>query len=131
MAEGGRVLAGATAARPIHGDPWLANVLVDGDDWHLLDWDGLRRGDPASDYAMLLREPWIHGAVPERFLPPDPALRERVRFLLRAASFDAIVDPLADLTQMPPGLPGAAGIERGKRRFAAAALARYRRLFGG
>ncbi len=114
---------------PIHSDPWIANLLVDGRDWRLLDWDGLRLGDPAGDWAMLLFDAWVHGADLEEFLPPDPDLRDRVRLHLRAAGFDSIVDPLSDLTEMPPDVPDAGAICAAKRHASQSALLRYRRLY--
>lgn len=127
---GTKLLPDVPATAPIHGDPWLANFLVDGDDWHLLDWDEIRRGDPASDYAMLLLRPWALGEEPEAHVPPDADLRARVAFLLRAASFDAIVDPLSDLTEMPADVPGAADIHLQKRAASVEAFLRYRRVYG-
>jgi phosphotransferase family enzyme len=127
--EGRRRIPDEPVRSPIHSDPWILNLLVHGQDWRLLDWDGLRLGDPAGDWAMLLFDAWVDGAEPEDFLPPDPDLRERVRLHLRAASFDAIVDPLSDLTEMPPNVPHADTIRAAKCELSKAALLRYRRLY--
>lgn len=127
--EGRRWLPDDPARSPIHGDLWLANLLADGSEWWVLDWPGLRLGDPAADWAMLLFESWVCGAEPNDFLPPEPALRDRAHLHLRAASFDAIVDPVADLTEMPGGVPGAEPIRAAKRNESRAALRRYRRLY--
>ncbi|MEN8148699.1 MAG: hypothetical protein ABFS86_02680, partial [Planctomycetota bacterium] len=75
-----------------------------GNDWHLLDWDDVRIGDPAGEYASLLRFPTGRGLDPLPLLPADPEFRERFDLLLRAYCFDEIVDPLSDLTEMPEGL---------------------------
>lgn len=37
-----------------HGDPDCTQVLVDGEDWSLLDFDGCQAGDPYRDIAMFL-----------------------------------------------------------------------------
>lgn len=129
LAEEGRRRLPPAPRVPIHGDSWLANFLLEGSDWWLLDWDDLRPGDPAADLAMLLFEPWIHGIDPLPRVPED--LRDRVDFILKAATFDAIVDPLSDVSDMPPGVPNAEGIVEAKWRVSTAALARYRRLYGG
>ncbi len=37
----------------IHGDLWWANIIVTKEDVYLVDWESLRRGDPAEDIAKL------------------------------------------------------------------------------
>ena len=40
---------------PCHWDLWSDNVMLDKDgEWCLLDWDGVRVGDEAGDYEMLV-----------------------------------------------------------------------------
>jgi hypothetical protein len=114
----------------VHGDLWHRNILVGDGGWHLVDWDGLGIGDPADDYAMFL----FYAEVERRrwgdLLPGDPDLRARVELLYRAYAFDAIVDPLADCTEMPDGVPDREAVRDGKRRRSEAALADYRAGYG-
>lgn len=51
---------------PIHGDFRLDQVVLDHDTPHLLDWEELRRGDPARDIGAYTGE-WLHRAI--RALP--------------------------------------------------------------
>lgn len=89
------------ADRPVHGDTWSNNILVEeGGRWHLLDWDNLCFGDPMLDFAILLW-PMVHagdGRLPTDYagLALDTAARERLEFYLRACLLDTVVDVLAD-----------------------------------
>jgi aminoglycoside phosphotransferase (APT) family kinase protein len=69
-------------------------------EWHLLDWDEVRIGDPAADVATLLgptaQDPRplkmrdrVDGGLP-------PAERERLPQLGRATLLDWVIDPLSD-----------------------------------
>jgi hypothetical protein len=130
LEETGRELLPDEPCRtPIHGDLWLQNILISGDRWHLVDWDGLAAGDPAADYSWFLYAPWARGREVLDLLPDEPGIRRRVEFRLRAASFDMIVDPLADCTEVPDGLDDPDAMRAGKREVHAVALERYRRLY--
>ncbi len=62
--------------RLVHGDPQAANVIVDGHgDWHLIDWEFARIGDPREDLGYYNA---YCGAVPPNLLAEDPE-----RFLAR------------------------------------------------
>jgi aminoglycoside phosphotransferase (APT) family kinase protein len=128
-AEARRRIPDDEVRSPLHGDLWSANVLVHEDGWHLLDWDEMRLGDPAGDWATLLFDVGAHGVRPDDLLPADPEMRRRVATWLRAGAFDAIVDPLADLTTMTPGIPHADRIRAEKHAASDAALLRYRALY--
>jgi thiamine kinase-like enzyme len=93
------------ADRPIHADLWANNVLLDGDgQWYLLDWDGLRLGDPVMDWAMLFGPSRDHVHVPDEeevsaHVSLNDVERQRLRLYLRASLLDWVIDPLADWVQ--------------------------------
>lgn len=62
--------------RLVHGDPQAANVIVTPDgDWHLIDWEFARVGDPREDLGYYNA---YSGAV-----PPNLAANDLERFLAR------------------------------------------------
>jgi hypothetical protein len=87
--------------KPVHGDLWPNNILwVSRDEWHIIDWDDMRIGDPAADFATLLG-PSIQDLTPLKNTPRissilSPAERERLPLLGRATLLDWIIDPVAD-----------------------------------
>ncbi|HEX9871356.1 MAG TPA: phosphotransferase, partial [Candidatus Tectomicrobia bacterium] len=91
--------------RPVHGDLWLNNTLVDSAGrWYLLDWDGLSLGDPVADWAMLFGpsrerpQPATEGVVLSHTIL-SPAERQRLSVYARASLLDWVIDPLADWVQ--------------------------------
>lgn len=92
---------GETLTKPVHGDLWLNNVLwVSTNEWHLVDWDDMRIGDPAADLAALLgptaedpRPLKMHELADGALAPTE---RERLPFLGRATLLDWVIDPLSD-----------------------------------
>lgn len=114
------------ATRAIHGDLWLQNVLATGTEWTLLDWDSVRIGDPAGEYASLLHGPTGRELDASVLLRPDGDLRDRFDLLLRAYCFDEIVDPVSDLTMTPAGLADHDRTWRARTRRSEVALTRYR-----
>ncbi len=79
----------------VHGDLWYANVLLEPDALHIVDWDDIHHGDPARDLGLLLMghdevEPWL-GAHAD-----DTAFRERFALTRRATILLNVVDPLSD-----------------------------------
>ena len=99
MARDHWAFAGVTHA-PCHWDLWPDNVMVaEGGEWWLLDWDGLRVGDEAEDYATviwpILKGNWQRWReiLPQ---PVDAAFAARMEFHVRAITLDYAIDPLAD-----------------------------------
>lgn len=92
---------GEPLSKPVHGDLWLNNILwLSASEWHLLDWDDMRIGDPAADIATLLG-PTAHDPRPLKMLERvDGVLtsveRERLAYLGRATLLDWVIDPLSD-----------------------------------
>lgn len=135
----GRVTNGAAfqepGEAPIHADLWANNFLVTAqDEWFLLDWDGLRRGDPALDWATLLgpSPADLTPLRPERHpeeLGLDAAMRERLRLYARATLLDWIIDPLADWIVAGVAPDHLERVRAEKERLHHAALARYRALY--
>ncbi|RPJ45112.1 MAG: aminoglycoside phosphotransferase family protein, partial [Chloroflexi bacterium] len=83
------------AGSPTHGDLWPSNILVvEGDEFSIIDWDDLSLGDPALDYSIVLGPLWRQGRITqaeiERRLPNDPDLRERFNLCLRALILDEV-----------------------------------------
>jgi Ser/Thr protein kinase RdoA (MazF antagonist) len=83
---------------PIHCDMWQENVLVNGEDWYVLDWDDLRPGDPAQDWASLCLMNSIDGDFAEasEWATLDDALSPRVEAYYRNLRFFYCVDAIAD-----------------------------------
>lgn len=122
------------ALAPVHGDLWTNNILVGSDGWHLLDWDGLARGDPAMDYGMLLG-PALEGATRrplEDFplVPRDAAFRARIELYRRAYLLDWTVDVLADWVDAPRVPEHQEAMRARKQQEHIEYLRRYRERFG-
>jgi len=83
---------------PVHGDLHFGNVLVEPDGrWWLIDWDGLHRGDPAADLAILLTPLVERNGSVDRFLGPrDDSFMERFALCARAVILDGAIDSLTD-----------------------------------
>ncbi len=107
--------------RLVHGDPQAANVIVTPEgDWHLIDWEFARIGDPREDLGYYNA---YSGAV-----PPNLAANDLDRFLTRyraTSGFDeAAVNPktfawftiLSTLTAVEGLHTGVAGFARGDKR---------------
>lgn len=89
------------ADSPVHGDLWPSNILVTASGgWSVIDWDDLRLGDPALEYAIflhgMLRSGALSQASAEALLPQDADFLERFRLCQRAQLLDFVIDPLAD-----------------------------------
>ena len=90
---------------PVHGDLWLNNVMVDhAGHWYVLDWDGLRLGDPVIDWTMLFgpSRAQPQAATEEVVLSHDAlngAERQRLTLYAQASQLDWVLDPLADWVQ--------------------------------
>jgi aminoglycoside phosphotransferase (APT) family kinase protein len=127
--EGSRAFRGVRAV-PIHDDLWKDNILAEPSGaWTVIDWDGIRLGDPVLDYAVLLWPLLREGAEASRWLPRDPGLDERLRLCLRAALLEEVIDPLADwveATRMPEHLDV---VRPEKLRVHGAALEDYRHRY--
>jgi aminoglycoside phosphotransferase (APT) family kinase protein len=115
----------------IHNDLWFGNVVIDGDDWWIVDWDRVALGDPAHDLSMLLFTALDDGADPSRWLAGrDDAFVERFELGRRAMLLDFVVDSLADWAEAD-AVPSVADATRANReQFHRWALARYRALYG-
>jgi aminoglycoside phosphotransferase (APT) family kinase protein len=123
------------AATPAHADLWLNNLLVDGERLWVLDWDDLSIGDPALDWATVL------GPTRADLTPADvdaiPAdartdgVAARLPLYARASLFDWLLDPLADWIAADEAPGHAATVRAEKERLHHAALALYRRMYGG
>ncbi|RTL35645.1 MAG: DUF1679 domain-containing protein [Candidatus Melainabacteria bacterium] len=95
-----------TTGHLAHGDLWLNNILVDGDEnFWILDWDDLSISDPALDIVMLLG-PSIEEIRPFEITkqdvpeyPLDESMEERLKIYAPARLLDWIIDPLADYVE--------------------------------
>jgi Phosphotransferase enzyme family len=122
------------ADAPIHADLWLGNLLegAHGRVW-VLDWDDLRLGDPALDWATLLGPTRAdvslsgHAALPAQALAPGVA--ERLPLYARATLLDWVLDPLADWIEADTAPEHAAEVRAEKERIHHAALAVYRATY--
>ncbi|MGH7541975.1 MAG: phosphotransferase [Gemmatimonadota bacterium] len=134
-----RVLASAAFAEPadspVHGDMWLDNLLVSGDRWYVLDWDGLGLGDRVVDWAMLFGPTQDRVRVDERQARSAAALgaaeRERLGAYARASLLDWIIDPLADWVQAGSEPLHGEAVRARNGRVHREALAFYRERYGG
>lgn len=120
-----------TAGSPVHGDPWLDNLIVRRDgSVHLVDWDELAPGDPVEDWAILLgpgrRDLGI--AIERRHLLPRPltgAEEARLGLWSRATALDWVIDPLADWVEADPETDHGRAVRRANERLHEEAFARY------
>ncbi len=121
------------ADAPCHGDLWANNVLLHEGRWTLLDWDGLRLGDPVQDWAMLLGPSRTDlrpiSARPWRRYAGEAASEERVLFYARATLLDWIIDPLADWVEAAHEGRHGILIRASNARVHESALGLYRELF--
>ena len=119
---------------PIHGDLWLNNLLwVSANVWYLVDWDGVRIGDPAADLATLLG-PTAEDPRPLKMLEcADGVLtsveRERLSCLGRATLLDWVIDPLSDWIEADAAPEHKHAVRAGKQRIHTRALACYADLY--
>jgi fructosamine-3-kinase len=124
------------ADRPIHADLWANNVLVDRDGhWYLLDWDGLRLGDPVMDWAMLFGPSREHArALDEEevsaSVPLGESERQRLRLYARASLLDWVIDPLADWVQAGSEPQHGEQVRLANRRVHEEAFEEYARRYG-
>jgi Ser/Thr protein kinase RdoA (MazF antagonist) len=125
---------GAPLTKPVHGDLWLNNILwVSSDDWHLVDWDDLRIGDPAADLATLLG-PTADDTRPLKMLDQADSVltsveRERLPYLGRATLLDWVIDPLSDWIDAGTAPAHQQAVRAAKERIHKRALACYRELY--
>jgi Ser/Thr protein kinase RdoA (MazF antagonist) len=137
----GRMVRGAAAFaepadRPIHGDLWIDNVLVDERGRaRIIDWDGLRLGDAMIDWAMLLgptraavRPATRHTARLEQYWHASE--RARLELYERAALLDWILDPLADWVGADTAPAGATAVRPEKQRVHELAYDEHRSRYG-
>lgn len=119
---------------PIHGDLWLNNILwVSANVWYLVDWDGVRIGDPAADLATLLG-PTAQDPRPLKMLECADAVlttaeRERLDYLGRATLLDWVIDPLSDWIEAGAAPAHEHAVRAGKERIHKRALACYTDLY--
>jgi thiamine kinase-like enzyme len=129
-----------------HNDLHLDNVLVEtaptSDDafatagptatrrFWIIDWDDIRRGDPAADLAILLSGPLLRGDPIEPLLGPrDPAFLQRFALCARAVLLDDIIDSLADWAHADDAPAAADTIRATKRATHDRALFLYRHRY--
>jgi Phosphotransferase enzyme family len=86
------------ARAPIHADIWEHNILIDrSGTWFLIDWDGLRIGDPALDWAMAAgMAQTFTGTGSSLGIPSIAAIQNRIDLYHRAMHLDRVIDVLAD-----------------------------------
>jgi fructosamine-3-kinase len=126
----------APADRPVHGDLWLNNVLIDRTGrWYLLDWDGLALSDPVIDWTMLFgptrEDPCA--ASPDLVLSHVPMSgdeQSRLDVYLQASQLDWVLDPLADWVQSAREPEHGAVVRRANEKVYWKALATYQSRFG-
>ncbi len=120
--------------KPVHGDLWLNNILwVRSTDWHLVDWDDMRIGDPAADLAMLLG-PTAEDPRPLKLLERvdgvlTSAERERLPHFGRATLLDWVIDPLSDWIDAGTAPEHERAVRAEKERIHKRALACYEELY--
>ncbi|MGH7443382.1 MAG: aminoglycoside phosphotransferase family protein, partial [Longimicrobiales bacterium] len=118
----------------VHGDLWLNNILwVSSSDWHLVDWDDVRIGDPAADLASFLG-PSAHDLRPlklrDRVVDALSASeRERLQLLGRATLLDWVIDPVADWIDAVTAPAQQREVRAEKARIHLLALGLYRQLY--
>lgn len=115
-----------------HGDLWLNNVLVDGEEnFWILDWDDLAVSDPALDIVMLLG-PSVEDIKPFEITrrnvpqyPIDENMEERLRIYVPARLLDWVIDPLADYVEAESAPAVADEVRRKNQHFHASARAAF------
>jgi fructosamine-3-kinase len=125
----------APADRPVHGDLWLNNVLIDRTGrWYLLDWDGLALSDPVIDWTMLFgptrEDPCA--ASPDlvrSHVPLSDDEQSRLDVYLQASQLDWVLDPLADWVQSAREPEHGAVVRRANEMVYRKALATYQTRF--
>jgi hypothetical protein len=116
---------------PVHADLWLNNLLwTDRANWHIVDWDDVRVGDPVMDVAMLTG-PTASDLAPLKFFQQATAQlttaeRERLQLLGRASLLDWVIDPLADWIDSDKAPAHEAEVKRAKEKTHREALRVYR-----
>lgn len=121
--------------KPVHGDLWLNNVLwASRDEWHLVDWDDLRVGDPAADLAALLG-PTADDVRPLKLLECaygllTPTECERLPLLGRATLLDWVIDPLSDWIEAGKAPEHQQVVRAKKERIHRRAIACYKDTYG-
>lgn len=124
------------ADRPIHADPWLDNVMVDGNGrMYVLDWDDLQLGDPVVDWAIALGPArsdlrTVMERPEARQLALTGAESERLALYARATLLDWMLDPLADWIEADSLPHQARAVRQANERTHSEAFARYRMMFG-
>lgn len=120
--------------KPVHGDLWLNNLLwVNQNEWHLVDWDDLRIGDPATDIATLFG-PTAEDLRPLKMLEHATGFltsgeKERLEYLGRATLLDWVIDPLSDWIDADAAPAHTDLVRAEKERIHRQALALYRELY--
>lgn len=122
---------GESLRKPVHGDLWLDNILwVGRNDWHLVDWDDMRIGDPAADLAALIG-PTADDLRPLKMLEQTGGVltsveRERLPWLGRATLLDWVIDPLSDWIDAHTSPAHERAVRDAKERIHKRALSCYR-----
>ncbi|MEO8448544.1 MAG: phosphotransferase [Gemmatimonadota bacterium] len=127
----------APADHPIHADLWINNVIVGPTGaWALVDWDDLRLGDPALDYAVLFgpTAASMKLADPARVLPyaeieRDPGVLARIPLYGRATLLDWVIDSLADYVDAGAVAEHTARVREEKERVHRLAKQEYQRTY--
>jgi aminoglycoside phosphotransferase (APT) family kinase protein len=122
----------ASPLAPIHGDLWAGNVLVGERGWRLIDWDDLRAGDPAEDWAslVLMAGGGFDTGLERLGCKLDAGTRERARVFHRAQVFSQAVDAIADWIEADVAPSRALAVRSSKERQFDRWVRRYRRMFG-
>lgn len=92
----------AAPFRRLHGDLWSANVLWNGDDVMLVDWEYARQGDPAEDIAYMAEM----DDLPDRVVAAVIAGYGDPRMVSRVEALRPLVALSAGLWYEEQGLPG-------------------------
>lgn len=122
------------AGSPIHGDLWLNNLIITATNrCSVVDWDGMRIGDPALDWAMLFgptrSNPRLVEGAARHARDLDRAGLARLAVYGRASLLDWTIDPLADWVQAEYEPFHGESIRSANQHIHAQALAEYQALF--
>lgn len=123
------------ADSPVHGNYRVENLMVTPKGWYVMDWDDLRLGDPALDFATLF---WSldEGGLGEgtegllEVFKGQPELQARLPLYFRALLLQEAAGSLAEYVRVADYPDQAEKVRAAKIKRHQKAAARYRELYG-